>query len=121
MLHLSHLAVLQKIHRVIQVFSLHHRVPAGRADDDGDTLRGQGQASDRLFGEVEKIVDFAKVARRISAGGQFAEANEVGALRLGVGYRAEHLLDVAVEVADVEVELGNGDLHAGYWFLDTGC
>ncbi len=72
-----------------------------------------------FFGEADEFLLVAlgerwaldEVLRRVAADAEFGKDGEIGAAFLGFGGEFEDAGDVAVEIADGRVELGEGDFH----------
>ena len=90
------------------------------ADDGGTALR---RRRDLLEGE-EVARDEARleqeVLRRIAREDELGEHRQVRARRLGLGQLSDDLLGIALEVADGDVQLAQGDAQAAHVQEPTG-
>ena len=69
------------------------------------------QSFHRFVTLLDKVVELQKVAGWITAHGEFTKTDEVGSLIFCRFDGGEHFGEVALEVADVVVELGESDAH----------
>ena len=94
--------------------------PVDEADEGGAPTGGGGDPVERL----EVVGDEARlqqqVLRRVAGDRQLGERHQVAAVGLGRLDRVDEALDVAVEIADHEVELRQGDAQAGHGRKPTG-
>ncbi len=85
----------------------------GEADDGDDVFGGIGDAGDGFFGEGEGGGFEEEVFGGIAEDGEFGEEDDVGVLGFGGGDHVEVFFEVAGDVADGGVDLGEGDAHEG--------
>ena len=98
-------------HRVVQVFAFGIRIFGWAAQHDGDVIGFLQETVYAIISQLDKVIKFEEVAGRVATGGQLSKADDVGSLRLCHSYRLQHFLQVAFEVTDVVVDLGQGYFH----------
>ncbi|MDQ1507945.1 MAG: hypothetical protein QOD57_5672, partial [Actinomycetota bacterium] len=83
--------------------------------DDGEAPAGPGRQPlhDGQIG-VDEPVGQEQVLGRVARHGQLGQDEDVGARRLGVVHGVGNGVSVALEVADDDVQLGQGDPKVGH-------
>ncbi len=84
------------------------------AHDGGAAPAGGGHAAQRPQVALHERRFDEEILRRVAGEHQLGEESQISALVLGGGERADHLLDVAVEVADGRIELAQGDAQVAH-------
>jgi hypothetical protein len=84
-------------------------VAVDEADDAGDALEPLGDALEGAQVVFDEPGAHEEVFRRVPGDRQLGERDDIGAQLAGAVAVLEDLLDVAIEVADGGVDLGEGD------------
>ena len=115
MLDVLDFSVGEEIGRVEEVFSFYSWVFGGRAYYDCYSFGFFGEGLYGIVGFCDEVVEFEEVTGGVSAGGEFAEHDDVGFERFGFEDVADHFFEVSFEVSDVVVELSECDFHYFYF------
>ena len=82
----------------------HDRAPTARRDH---TFEGVAGVRDEAAAQEE-------ILRRVSGDGELGEGDDIALLRLGLGDAREDPLDVAIEITDDGIDLGESDSDHGH-------
>ena len=97
------------------VFAFQHRIFRGRAYHDSNTPGGFRQLIHGGFRQFDKVFKLQKITRWIAHSSQLTEADDVRRLSFGLLYGVQHFFQIAFEVANVKVELCDGDSHGCFF------
>ncbi len=116
--HAQHASVRAQRRRVREV-----ALRLGESDDGGETTGAGRELLERLAAPGDERRAQQQVFGRVAGERQLGEGDEVAAGGVGPLVGVEHAVDVAVEIADDEVELRGGESEAGHRLRirDTAC
>ena len=95
----------KEVSAIVEIFAFDDWIDGWAAYYNRDPVRLPCQPLDRLFALPDKIIELKKISRWIATDGEFGETYDICFLAFCFGDSFNHLAYVAVEVADVVIEL----------------
>ncbi|MNE35229.1 hypothetical protein D3C80_1289790 [compost metagenome] len=109
--HLLHLAFVNKVCTIEQVFALWYRIAAGRTYQYRNILCCGADTVNTIFAGVDKIFELQEVARRVATDSQFGEDDKLTTYSCSLFYGLQYPGSVVFKVTDNIVLLGQKYLH----------